>query len=114
MLVLDEDGAVTQTATGAFFFVVDGTLHTPSAGLSVHPGIMRWFALEIADELGVPTETGRYGLEAIASADEAFIANNRWEIRPVDTIDGARYAEDGDVTRAIAEAYDHLVDSRHY
>lgn len=114
VLVLDADGALTQTATGAFFFVTDGTLHTPSAGLSVHPGIRRWLVLEVAAELGIPTETGRYPLEALARADEAFLANTRWEIRPVDTIDGARYAEDGDVTTAIAEAYDRLVESRHY
>ncbi|MFB6081892.1 MAG: aminotransferase class IV [Halanaeroarchaeum sp.] len=114
VLLTDEDGAVTQTATGAIFFVADGTLRTPSAGLSVHPGVRRWLVMEIADELDVPVETGRYDLAAIAGADEVFIANTRWEVRPVQAIDGARYPEAGPVAEAVGGALDRLIDEGHY
>ncbi|MFB6070466.1 MAG: aminotransferase class IV [Halanaeroarchaeum sp.] len=114
VILLDRRGRPTQTATASLFFVRDGTLATPSTGLSVHPGVRRWLTLEIADELDVPTETERYDLGALASADEVFLANTRWETRPVQSIDGARYPEAGPVATAIGEALDRLVEERHY
>ncbi|MFB6124620.1 MAG: aminotransferase class IV [Halanaeroarchaeum sp.] len=114
VLFRDRDGAVTQTATSAVFLASEGVLRTPSAALSVHPGVRRWFVLQIADELGIPVETGRFGLETVADADEVFVANTRWEIRPVRTIDGATYPVVGPVTEAIGTAFNRLVDDRHY
>jgi branched-chain amino acid aminotransferase len=89
--------------------------------------------LELAEEKGIPVETGTYGPEAVREADEAFLTNTTWEVRPVASVDGAVIGGDaragggdcdgdpdggdgdgngrgGPVTKTLARAFDRRIE----
>jgi branched-chain amino acid aminotransferase len=108
-LMQSVDGHVTEGATSNVFWVTDGTLTTPTTDLSLLPGITRNVVLELAREAAVPVETGRYEPADIADADEVFLTNSTWEVRPVETLDGTTF-ETGPVTRQLQERFDRRVE----
>ncbi|WP_227355303.1 aminotransferase class IV [Haladaptatus salinisoli] len=112
-VLLDSRGKLAEGATSNLFFVRDGALHTPSLEGPVLPGVTRRVVLELADGAGIPTETGRYDLTAVRRGDEAFLTNTTWEVRPLARLDGVEFGV-GPVTRELADAFDALVESRHY
>lgn len=112
-ILLGSSGAVTEGATSNLFFVRDGTLHTPSLSGPVLPGITRDVVLSLAEEDGIPTETGRYEPDDVRDADEAFLTNTTWEVRPLARIGGTEIGG-GNVTDELAAAFDALVEAGHY
>nr|WP_299236096.1 aminotransferase class IV [Natronomonas sp.] len=111
-LMCDTDGCAAEGATSNVFFVEDGALRTPELG-SVLPGITRETTIELAERAGLTVETGRYAVERICDADEAFLTNTTWEIRPIARL-GEREVGGGPVTGALRAAYDELVERRCY
>jgi len=109
-LVRDVDGAVAEGATSNIFFVDDGTLKTPSLAGPILPGVTRAVVLELAADCGIPVEMGAYDVEAVRRADEAFLTNTTWEVRPVDTLDGVAVGS-GPVTERLATAFDRRVET---
>ncbi|MFB6184068.1 MAG: aminotransferase class IV [Haloarculaceae archaeon] len=112
-LLRDLDGYVTEGATSNVFFVDDGTLKTPTTDQSLLPGITRSVVLDLADGEDFPVETGRYGVDDLRDADEAFLTNSTWEVRPVASVDGVSVGG-GPITTLLARLYDELVERRHY
>jgi len=112
-LLLDSAGAVAEGAASNLFFVDDGTLKTPSAGSDLLPGVTRSVVLDIADREPFPVEEGRYDPETVRRADEAFLTNTTWEVRPVTTIDG-RSLETGPITRLLMRLFRERVEDEHY
>jgi branched-chain amino acid aminotransferase len=108
-LVRDLDGFVAEGATSNVFHVVDGVLHTPSLDGPILPGVTRAVVLDLADELSIPVETGRYEVGDVRAADEAFLTNSTWEVRPVATVDGEAVGG-GPVTERLARAFDRRVE----
>ncbi len=111
-LMCDLDGYVAEGATSNLFVVDDGTLKTPERG-TILPGITRETVLELADDLDIPVETGRYTPVDVREADEAFLTNTTWEIRPIARLDETAIGG-GPVTERLQQAYDELVDRRCY
>lgn len=103
------DGFLTEGATSNLFFVVDGTLHTPAASLPLLPGVTRGVVLELADEAGIPVETGAYEPAMLKRASEVFVTNSTWEIRPVKEIDDREY-ERGPVTEQLQKRFDERIE----
>jgi branched-chain amino acid aminotransferase len=93
-IMVDTDGHVAEGATSNLFFVRDNALRTPSLDGPVLPGITRRVVLDIADDEGIPVETGQYTPDDIRNADEVFLTNSTWEIRPVDVVDGLEISGD--------------------
>ncbi len=112
-LLLDPAGAVAEGATSNLFFVDDGTLKTPGTGSDLLPGVTRSVVLGIADEESFPVEEGRYDLDTVRRADEVFVTNTTWEVRPVGELDG-RALETGPITRLVARLFDERVETGHY
>jgi len=108
-LMLSTDGYLTEGATSNLFFVADGTLKTPSADLPLLPGITRQVVLDLARELELDFETGRYQPDALPAADEAFLTNSTWEIRPVGRIDD-RKLQTGETTKRLQQGFDERVE----
>ncbi|WP_049926138.1 aminotransferase class IV [Halopiger goleimassiliensis] len=109
-LVRDLEGFVAEGAVSNLFFVRDGVLHTPSTEGPVLPGITREIALELAEEAGLPTREGRYALEEVCAADEAFLTNRTWELRPINRLDGEPIGG-GPITDDLARRYDERVEA---
>jgi branched-chain amino acid aminotransferase len=111
-LLRDQEGYVAEGATSNLFFVDDGTLKTPAEG-ALLPGLTRRTVLDLVAEESFPVETGRYTPDDVRGADEAFLTNATWEVRPVETIDGIGMSA-GPVTRLVQRLYDDLVERRCY
>ena len=112
-LLRDVDGNVAEGATSNVFFVTENGLRTPSADLDLLPGVTRDIVVELARDEGFPVETGAYSLDAIRNADEAFLTNSTWEIRPIGTVDGIEVGA-GPMTKLLQRLYDERVENEHY
>jgi branched-chain amino acid aminotransferase len=113
VLVRDVDGFLAEGSTSNVFWVRDGVLHTPGAGHPLLPGVTRSVVLDLARDAGVPVETGSYGVDDVRRADEAFLTNTTWELRPIASVDGDAVGG-GPVTDRLAGRFDALVERRHY
>ncbi|WP_247731304.1 aminotransferase class IV [Halovivax limisalsi] len=113
VLLYDGDGYLAEGATSNVFVVADGVLYTPATDGPVLPGVTRRTVLDLADDLDVPVEVGRYGSDLLDAADELFLTNTTWEVRPVDRLDG-RTIGPGPITSRLRRAFDATVESRHY
>ncbi|MFB6074383.1 MAG: aminotransferase class IV [Haloarculaceae archaeon] len=112
-LLRDLEDNVVEGATSNLFFVSNEGLRTPAADLDLLPGVTRSVVLDLAREESFPVETGRYGVDAVREADEAFLTNSTWEIRPVATVDGIEVG-DGPITRLLQRLFDERVEREHY
>jgi len=112
-VLLDSEGRVTGGAASNLFFVADGTLHTPSLDLPVVPGVTRWAVIELAAELGIPVEEGHYAPRDLRAADEVFLTNTTWEVRPVAAYDDTTYTTCR-VGARVARAFAEEIEARHY
>ena len=108
-IVQSVDGLLAEGATSNLYFLDGETLHTPSEAVPLLPGITRNVVLELADEAGIPVETGAYEPDRLADASEVFVTNSTWEIRPVTSVDGRAY-EIGPVTRELQGQFDERVE----
>jgi len=111
-LMRDVDGYVAEGTSSNLFFVNDGVLKTPATG-ELLPGITRELVVETAETEGFPVETGRYTVDDVRSADEAFLTNSTWEVRPVGSVDGIEIG-DGPMTSLLGRLYDERVERRCY
>jgi branched-chain amino acid aminotransferase len=112
-LLLDADGYVTEGATSNVFFADGEALHTPSLDGPVLPGITRSVVLDLAREEGVPVREGRYTPDDLRNADEVFLTNSTWELRPVSRIDGIDVGG-GPVTPLLSRLFDARVEAACY
>jgi branched-chain amino acid aminotransferase len=116
-LLLDGDGHLTEGATCNCFLIEDGVLRTPALDGPVLPGITRAVVLELAREAGLPVETGQCDPSDLRAADEAFLTNSTWELRPLETVqvNGETVAVgDGPVTEQLRAAFDARIEEHHY
>jgi branched-chain amino acid aminotransferase len=118
-LMLDPDGNVAEGATSNLFFVDGTALKTPSLDGPILPGVTRATVIEVAESEGIPVENGTYTPDAVRDADEVFLTNSTWEIRPVATVDGIAVGGDGEgvagpLTTLISRLYDRRIEERHY
>ena len=109
----DGEDTVLEGATSNLFVVDGGRLLTPSAELDLLPGITREIVLELAREEDFPVETGRFGLDTLRDADEAFLTNTTWEVRPVGVVDGIDL-ERGPITSLLRRRYAERVEAACY
>ncbi|GGL31326.1 4-amino-4-deoxychorismate lyase [Halarchaeum grantii] len=112
-LLRDTDGHLAEGATSNVFWVRDGTLHTPSLAGDVLPGVTRRVVLELAADAGIDVETGVYEPGALRHADEAFLTNTTWEVRPLVAVGDAALPV-GPVTERLRDAFDRRVEATHY
>lgn len=108
-IMLDGHGNLAEGATSNLFFASDRTLKTPSLDGPILPGITRSVVFELATKLGISVEEGTYGADELRDADEAFLTNSTWELRPIGSVDG-KTIETGRVTEALAGAFDARVE----
>ncbi|MFB6118355.1 aminotransferase class IV [Halosegnis sp.] len=111
-LLRDIDGNLQEGTTSNIFFIDDGTLKTPATG-ELLPGITREHVLELAADESFPVETGTYSVDDLREADEAFLTNTTWELRPIDEVDGLQVGS-GPVTNLLRRLYDQRVETRCY
>ncbi len=112
-LLRDAEGNVAEGAASNLFFVGEDGVHTPSLDGPVLPGITREVVIELADEADIPVYTGSYAPDDVRNAEEAFLTNTTWELRPIESVDGIEVGG-GPVTSLLSRLFDERVERRHY
>lgn len=82
-LMRDTSGRVIEAVFSNLFFVQSGTLLTPSVHRCGVAGVMRAELLELARQVGIPTQVADVSLEQLFCADEVFVCNSLYGIWPV-------------------------------
>jgi len=112
-LVRDTEGRVVEGATSNLFLVTEAGLKTPSADLDLLPGVTRSVVIELAEAEEFPVEEGEYSVTDVREADEAFLTNSTWEIRPIASVDGIDVGT-GPMTKLLQRLYDERVETTCY
>ena len=109
-ILLDMDGNVAENKGGNFFIFADGVLKTPPTRNAL-AGVSRATVLELADEIGVPTQVVDFQLYDIYTADEAFFTSTPYCIMPATRINGLPVGNGqvGAVTKRLLAAWSDLV-----
>jgi branched-chain amino acid aminotransferase len=98
-LLVTPHGRVLEGPTSTFFWVSGGRLQTPPLDDHILDSITRRRLLEEVEVVEEPCP-----LDALGSAEEAFLASTVREVQPVCAIDGAAVSPDGPVTAEAARA----------
>ncbi len=106
--LIGENGVVLEGPTFSLGWVRDGVMYTPSLESHILESITRAATLEVADRLGIPTETGRYGKDHLLGADEVFVMSTVREVLPVTAVGSVEFSE-GSVTEALRRGFHELV-----
>jgi branched-chain amino acid aminotransferase len=105
-LLVTPHGRVLEGPTSAFFYVLDGALHTPPLADHVLDSITRRHVLAVTG--ATERSLSRAGL---ADLEEAFLASTTREVQPVAAVDGrALPAAPGPLTAAAAKGFRRHVD----
>jgi len=110
-LMLDPNGFVSSCNATNFFFVKNGAVFT-SSGLYCFNGVTRGNVIALCRDNDIPLALGDYALDAVHTADEAFVTGTFGGITPVREIDGhvLPATPPGKVTRRLRELYFALKD----
>jgi len=88
VIMLNAEGNVAEGSSDNIFVYDGETLRTPAVQLGALPGITRGAVLDIARELGVPTEEGAVSPDDLYRARECFLTGTAAELVPVVRVDG--------------------------
>ena len=89
-LLLDSDGFLAEGPGANLFFEKDGKLFTPQLG-NILPGITRSTVLELADELDLEVEQGKFTKEDLFQADSAFYCGTAAEVVGIASVDDYQF-----------------------
>jgi D-alanine transaminase len=81
------DGIVTEGTHTSVFGVIDGVLRTHPADHHVLPGVTRAVLLQIASDLGIPSEETPMSLSELFEASELFLAGTTNDVLPITSVD---------------------------
>lgn len=102
-LMLNHRGDITEGTTSNVFVIQGGQLRTPSVECGILDGITRELVLQLASELGIPSEETRLTVEDLMRAEECFLTNTTQEVLPVTRVDGRMIGDGrpGGITRRL-------------
>jgi branched-chain amino acid aminotransferase len=106
-VMLNAEGYVAECTADNIFFVRHKRLLTPAVSAGALQGVTRDSVLDIAGDLGLPTQEGLYTRYDLYTADECFMTGTGAEIVPVVRIDGRQIGSGvpGPLTAQIREAF---------
>lgn len=99
-LLVAPDGIVLEGPTFSVGWVLDGRLETPGLSLGILDSITRRIVIQIADEIGMEVEEGRWDLSRLDAASEVCAWSTIREVQPVVAV-GERLWEPGPVTERL-------------
>jgi len=105
-ILLDHDGLLTENKGGNFFLVKDGLLRTPRT-LQALAGVTRQATLDIARDLGIPTQECDLQPYDVYTADEAFFTSTPYCIMPATRFNGLPVGDGavGEVTIRLLDGW---------
>lgn len=102
-LMLNHRGELTEGTTSNLFVVQGGRVRTPAVECGILNGITRGLVLQLASELGIPSEEARLTVDDLLRADECFLTNTTQEVLPVTRVNGTMIGNGrpGEITRRL-------------
>ena len=82
-LILNKSGHLAEASRSNIFFVKDDKLFTPSLACGCLEGISRMAVMEIAKKNKIKVRQGKFSLEDLVCAPEAFLTNSLIGIMPI-------------------------------
>jgi branched-chain amino acid aminotransferase len=114
-ILLDSHGHVAEGSACNLFLVRDGVMATTPITGDILEGITRRSVLQMAHDLGIPTEQREIDRSELYIADEAFFCGTGVQIAPIASIDGRRIGESmpGPITKQISDVFFGTVRGQH-
>ncbi|HSM01160.1 MAG TPA: aminotransferase class IV [Acidimicrobiia bacterium] len=109
-LLIGVDGMVLEGPTFTVGWVHNGNIETPSLDCGILPSITRDVMIECAERLGIPVKQGRFPLDRLLEADEAFAMSTLKELSPIAQVADHEIPV-GPVTRKLAGCFREIVES---
>jgi branched-chain amino acid aminotransferase len=106
-LMLTWDGYVGEATGANIFFVIDGTLHTPTPDCFLD-GITRRAVMALARARNIEIVERHIPLEDVAKAQEVFVTGTAAEVTPIRQI-GEQHFPVGKITEMLFNDYEALV-----
>jgi len=109
-VILDLNGHVAENKGGNIFCVTKGVLRTPST-VNCLAGVSRATALDLARQLGIPTEETSLLPYDLATADEMFFTSTPYCIMPSTRFNNLTVGDGkvGPITKRLLDAWSELV-----
>ena len=105
-IMLNYRGYVAEGTISNVFFIRDRVLCTPAMSVGILGGITRSIILDIAKELKIEINEGRFRQKDLYNAEEIFISNTTMEIMPVSEVDDTIISNSpGKITGMLHKAY---------
>jgi branched-chain amino acid aminotransferase len=108
-ILLNDRGNVAEGSGENIFLVFNGVLTTNDGSSDILEGITRASVLEIARELGIPTEVRALTRADLANCDEAFFTGTAAEVVPIVRIDARIMPEERPLTERLRTTYADIV-----
>ncbi|MEX0683925.1 MAG: aminotransferase class IV [Dehalococcoidia bacterium] len=86
-IMLNTSGLVAEATVANVFIVKDGRILTPTIGSGALPGVTRAAVLDLARAAGLEADETELTLEALRTADEAFVTNAIMGVMPLTRLD---------------------------
>ena len=111
-VLLNPAGMLAEATTSNLFLVKGGRVRTPTLESGILAGITRDLLMREMPRAGLAAEEAELPLEALLSADEAFLTSTIRGVAPVTRVDGKPVGEGrpGPVTRRVAALYEEALD----
>ena len=109
MLLINEQGYITEGSRSNFFAVFGNTLVTPPA-LQVLEGITRTMIIKLAKHNHITLEERPIHINEIPNMDGAFITGTSPKVLPIATIDHHTFVSIPVITKKIMEYYNLLIE----
>lgn len=110
-LLLNSRGEVAEGSGENLFLVKDGAIVTNDRDASILMGVTRSSILEIARDMGIPTQVAPMSVEDVYHADELFFTGTAVEVTAIREVDGHVISggKPGPVTRRIQDTFNAVV-----
>jgi branched-chain amino acid aminotransferase len=110
-ILLNSQGLIAEGSGENLFIVKNGGIITNDRDASILMGVTRASILEIAGDLGIPTDVQAISVEDLLGADELFFSGTAVEVTPIRDVDGHVIAggTPGPVTRRLQAAFNQAV-----
>jgi len=86
------------------FFCSQGEVYTPSLEFAGVEGIMRQQILKHLEDQAIPVHIGRFQPDLLLNASECFLCNSVHGVRPIRSIDDAKYSN-GAISQMLIKAF---------
>lgn len=108
-ILLNDRGNVAEGSGENIFMVFDGVLTTNDGASDILEGITRASVLEIARDLGIPSEVRALTRGDLERCDEAFFTGTAAEVVPIVRIDDRIMPEERPLTERLRTTYADIV-----